>query len=63
MNVKLLDDYRLTFFENKVVRRIFGCKKEDAIKGRRKLRDKKFLNSYFPPNYEKVVRSKRIRWA
>jgi hypothetical protein len=37
-------------FENRVLRRIFGTKRDEAIGGRRKLHDEELHNLYSSPN-------------
>jgi hypothetical protein len=50
-------------FENRVLRRIFGSKRED-IKGKwRKLRNEELHDLYFLPNILRVIKSRRMSWA
>jgi hypothetical protein len=50
MDVKLVSDikggggHRLRVFENRVLRRIFGLKRDDVTAGWRKLHNEKLLN-------------------
>jgi hypothetical protein len=48
-------------FENKVLRRIFGPKRDDVTGDWRKLRNEEFHNLYSSPNIIKMIKSKRMR--
>jgi hypothetical protein len=49
-------------FENKVLRRIFGCKREEVMGGLRKLCSKDLYYFHSSPNNIGVLRS-RIIWV
>jgi hypothetical protein len=50
-------------FENTVLRRIFGLKR-DQVKGeRRKLHNRELHNLYLSPDIIRQIKSKRMRWA
>jgi hypothetical protein len=50
-------------FENRVLRRIFGPKR-DGVTGRwRKLYNEKLHNLYSSPSKIKIIKSRRMRWA
>jgi hypothetical protein len=58
----LREEPRLKMFENRVLRRIFG-RKRDEVRGEwRKVHNEK-LNLYFSPNVFRVIKSRRMRWA
>jgi hypothetical protein len=57
----LREERRLRLFENRVLRRIFGPKRDEVMEWR-KLPNEKFNVLYFPPNIW-VIKSKRMRWA
>jgi hypothetical protein len=46
----LREEHRLKVFENKVLRRIFGPKREEVTGGMRKLHNEELHNFYFSPN-------------
>jgi transcription termination factor 2 len=50
-------------FENRVLRRTFGPKRDEVIGGWRKLHNEELLNSYCSPSIIIMVNSRRIRWA
>jgi hypothetical protein len=58
----LREEYRLRVFENRVLRRIFGPKREEDGWWR-KLHDDELHNLYFLPNIVRVIKSRRMRWA
>jgi hypothetical protein len=59
----LRGEHRLKVFENKVLRRISGPKRDEVVGGWRKLHDKELYNSYSVSNIIRVMRSRRMRWA
>jgi hypothetical protein len=44
------EEHRLRVFENRVLRRIFGPKRDEVTGGWRKLRSEKLHNFYFLPS-------------
>jgi hypothetical protein len=58
----LREEHRLGVFENRVLRRIFGPKRE-ADKSWRKLHNDELHNLSSSLNSVKVIKSRRIRWA
>jgi len=59
----LREKRRLRVFENRVVRRIFGPKRDEVTGDWRKLRNKKLNDLYSSPNIFRMIKSKRKRWA
>jgi hypothetical protein len=58
----LREEHRLRVFENSVLRRIFGSKRE--VDGSwRKLRNDELHNPYSSPNVVRVIKSRSLRWA
>ena len=57
----LREDRRLRVFENKVLRRIFGPKREKVTGEWIKLHNEEFNDLYFLPNIIQVVKSRRMR--
>jgi hypothetical protein len=50
-------------FENKVLRRIFGLKRDELTGDWRKLHNEQLHNLYSSPNIIRMIKSKRRRWA
>jgi len=53
----------LRVFENRVLRRILGPKRDEVTGEWRKLHNKELNELYSSPNIVWVIRSRRIRWA
>jgi hypothetical protein len=58
----LREEYRLRLFENRVLRRIFGSKR-DVTGGWRKLHNEELHDLYSLPNIIRIIKSRRVRWA
>ena len=52
-------EYRL---ENRILRRIFGPKRDANVKQKR-LHNKEFHGLYRSPNIAKVIKARELRWA
>jgi len=50
-------------FENRVMRRVFGSKRDDVIEEWRKLQNEELSDLYSLPNIVRVVKSRRMRWV
>jgi hypothetical protein len=50
-------------FENRVLRRIFGPRRDEVMGDWRKLHNEELHNLYFSPNIIRIIRSRRMRWA
>jgi hypothetical protein len=49
--------------ENRVLRRIFGPKKDEVTGGWRKLHNEELRDLYSSPSIIKMIKSMRMRWA
>jgi hypothetical protein len=58
----LREDHRLRVFENRVLRKIFGLKREEDGSWI-KLHNGELHNLYSSPNIVRVIKSRRMRWA
>jgi hypothetical protein len=56
------EEHRLRVFENRVLRRIFGPKREEG-RSLRKLHNDELHSLYSSPNIVRVIKSRRMRWA
>jgi hypothetical protein len=50
-------------FENRVLRRIFGPKRDEVTGEWRKLHNEELNDLHCSPNTVRVIKSKRMRWA
>jgi hypothetical protein len=62
-SLTLRDEYRLRVFENRVLRRIIGPKKDEVTGERRKLHDEELRDLYSSPSIIRIIKSRRMRWA
>jgi hypothetical protein len=54
---------RLVVFENRVLRIIFGPKRDEVTRELRELYNEEITDLYSLPNIIRVIKSRRIRWA
>jgi hypothetical protein len=59
----LREEHRLRVFENRVLRRISGPKREEVMEDWRKLHNEELHNLYSLPNIIRMIKSRRMRWA
>jgi hypothetical protein len=62
-SLTLREEHRLRVFENKVLRRIFGPKRDGVTGEWRRQRNEELNDLYLSPNIIRVIKSKRMRWA
>jgi hypothetical protein len=62
-SLTLREEHRLRVFENMVLRRIFGRKRDEVTGGWRKLHNEELHNLYFSPNIIRMIKSRRMRWT
>jgi hypothetical protein len=58
----LREEHRLRVFENRVLRKIFGPKREED-ESSRKLHNDELHSLYSSPNIVRLIKSRRMRWA
>jgi hypothetical protein len=57
----LREERRLRVFENRVLRRIFGPKRDEVTGEWRKLQNEELNDQYSSPNIFRVIQSRKIR--
>ena len=62
-SLTLREERRLRVFENRVLRRVFGLKRDGVTGEWRKLHNEELNDLYCSPNIVRVVKSRRMRWA
>jgi hypothetical protein len=62
-SLTLKEEHGLRVFENRVLRRIFGPKRDEVTGEWRKLHSEELHNLYSSPDIIRQVKSRRMRWA
>jgi hypothetical protein len=62
-SLTLREEHRLRVFDNRVLRRIFGPKRDEVTGEWRKLHNKVLHDLYSSPSIIRIIKSRRIRWA
>jgi hypothetical protein len=62
-SLTLRDEHKLRMFENRVLRRIFGPKRDEVMDEWRKLHNKGLHDLYSSPSIISIIKSRRMRWA
>ena len=55
------EERRLSVFENRVLRRVFGPKRDEVTGKWKKLHNEELIDLYSLPNIVRVVKSRRMR--
>jgi hypothetical protein len=59
----LKEECRLRVFENRVLRKIFGPKRDEVTGDWRRLHNEELHDLYASPLFTRVITSRRMRWA
>jgi hypothetical protein len=59
----LREEHRQRVFENRVLRRIFGPKRDEVMGEWRKLHNQKLCDMYSSPSIIRIMKLRRARWA
>jgi hypothetical protein len=62
-SLTLREEHRLRVFENRVLRGMFGPKRDEVIGGWRKLNNEELHNLYCSPSKIRMIKSRRMRWS
>jgi hypothetical protein len=62
-SLTLREEHGLRVFENRVLRRIIGPKRDEVPGDWRKLHNEELYNLYSSPNIIRMIKSRRMRWA
>jgi hypothetical protein len=62
-SLTLREEQRLRVFENSVLRRIFGPKRDEVTGEWRELHNGKLRDLYSSPSIIRIIKSRRMRWA
>jgi hypothetical protein len=60
-SLTLKEEHRLS--ENRVLRRIYGLKRDEVTGGWRKLHSEELHRLYSSPSIIRIIKSRRMRWA
>jgi len=59
----LREERKLRVFEDTVLRRIFGPRRDEVMEEWNRLHNEELNDLYSSPNIERVIKSRRMRWA
>jgi hypothetical protein len=62
-SLTLREEHSLSVFENRMLRRIFGPKRDDVTEGCRKLHNEVLRDVYSSRSIIRMIKSRRMRWA
>jgi hypothetical protein len=57
------EEHRLIVFENRVLRRIFGPKRDEVMEGWKELHNEELHVLYYPSSIIRMMKLRRMRWA
>jgi len=63
VSLTLREERRLRVFENRVLRRVFGPKRDEVTGQWRRLHNENLYDLYSSPHIFRVMKSRRLRWT
>jgi hypothetical protein len=63
LSLTLREEHRLRVFEIRVLRRIFGPKRDEVTGGWRKLHNEELHGLYCSPSIVRMIKARRMSWA
>jgi hypothetical protein len=63
LSLTLKEEHWLRVFENSVLRKMFGPKRDDVTEAWRCLHDEQLYDLYSSSNIIRVIKSRRMKWA
>jgi hypothetical protein len=63
LSLTLREEHRLGVFENRMLWRIIGHKRDEVTGGWRKLHNEELHGLYSSPSIVRVIKARRMRWA
>jgi hypothetical protein len=63
LSLMLREEHRLRVFKNRVLRRIFGLKRDEVIGCWRKLHNEELHGLYSSPSIVRVIKARGMRWV
>jgi hypothetical protein len=61
LSLTLREEHRLRVFENRVLRRIFGPKRDEMTRDWRKFHNEELRDLYSSPSIIRIIKSRRMR--
>jgi hypothetical protein len=62
-SLTLKEEHRLRAFENKVLRRIFGPRRDEVTGGWRKLHNGELRELYSSPSFIRIMKARKMKWV